>query len=147
MNERDLIGVIFVAILLSLIIVIAALCLCCSCHFERGEKSRRSAPSYTEGMELPWCTPRPFDTAHLASHSKQPFNERFKRHVPYKHASAPPCYTPRAHAANARYVPSRRQPREQQSLSQMYDGLAITPEMTRVRQWRWREEGSVDLPA
>lgn len=31
-------------------------------------------------------------------------------------------------------------------LSEMYDGLDITPEMARLRKWEWMDEGSLDLP-
>jgi hypothetical protein len=145
MNKRDLIGIIFVAVSLPLIVAIAALCLCCHCHLKCGEKSQRPLQSCAAEMELPLFDSPPFDPAYIPPHFKQHMNERSRRHTRYRYDFGPQ-YTPRIPAANARYVSDRRETRGQRISSEMFNRLEITPDMSRSRKAEF-EEGRLTSPA
>jgi hypothetical protein len=134
MNERDLISINIVAVLLPLIVAIASLCLCCHCHLKRGGKSQRPVQSCAAEMELPLFDSPPFDPAYIPPHFKKHTNERSRGYTRYRYESGPQ-YTPLIRAANARYVPDRRGTKHQRISSEMYNRLDITPEMSRSGIW------------
>ena len=140
MNDRDLIGVIFVAVFVPLIIAIAALCLRCHCHLQRGRKRPRRTRSYTVDTDWTDYTSPSFEPAYYSPRFKQPSKTRSKRYASYRYDFGLPRYAPRVHAANTRYVPSRRRTREQHLLNEMYDGLDITPEMIRPQETEMVEQ-------
>jgi len=146
MNDRDLIGAIFVAVFVPLIIAIAALCLRCHCHLQRGRKRPRRTQSYTVDTDWTDYTSPPFEPAYHNRRFKQPSKTHSKRYASYRYEFGLPRYAPRVHSTTTRHVPSRRQTREQHMLHEMYDGLDITPEMARPRKRGWVDEGSLDLP-
>jgi hypothetical protein len=140
MAGRDDIGVIFMAVFIPLIVIIAYLYLCCRCHRQPGRRTTPSLPRFMPPPSKSMHPSLPFQPAHFAAprHGEVPFSPHIN-HRPFAQPHSMRHGGRRALRPNRTpYTPSGNQLQEGQVPSEVVDDLFLAPEMWQG-QSRWAQ--------